>query len=153
MKSTEETQPQTLTQQTPMHSIQSVFEPYLITSGRCFGTTCTITRTNITGCAASPISTSLGSPSVGRQICMTGFGCTPMFGSLPSRSLTGGQGSALVSQRAFWYSGELPLWSFDAFCMYPGWVCWICCVLTFCFKKVYIHISRWQLLLFGDILS
>ncbi|KAI6066583.1 Carbohydrate sulfotransferase 15 [Aix galericulata] len=97
MKNTEETQPQILIQPTPMHCIQSVFEPYLITSGRYFGTTCTITRTNTTGCAASPTSTSSASPSVGQQICTIGSGCTPMFGSQLSKSHTGGQESGLES--------------------------------------------------------
>lgn len=113
MKNTEETQPQILIQPTPMHCIQSVFEPYLITSGRYFGTTYTITRTNTTGCVASPTSTSSASPSVGQQICTIGSGCTPMFGSQLSKSHTGGQERGLVSKCAFWHSRE---WSMKLWC-------------------------------------
>lgn len=109
MKSTEETQPQILMQQTPMHCIQSAFEPYLITSGRYFGTTCTIIRTNTTACAVCPISTSLASPSVGRRTCTTGSGCTLTFASQQSKSRTGGQEKGSVSKRVLWYSGELSL--------------------------------------------
>lgn len=141
MKSTEETQPQILMQQTPMHCIQSAFEPYLITSGRYFGTTCTIIRTNTTACAVSPTSISLASPSVGRRTCTTGSGCTPMFGSQQSKSHTGGQESGLVSKHDLWYSGKLSLLNFDISGIHLGWSLWICSTGVNSFEK-----SRWWML-------
>ena len=148
MKSTEETQPQILMQQTPMHCIQSAFEPYLITSGRCFGTTCTIIRTNTTACAVSPISTSLASPSVGRRTCTTGSGCTLTFGSQQSKSHTGGQENGLVSKRVLCYASKLSLWNFDISYIYVGWSLRTCSVLAYLettavnsFEK-----SRWWML-------